>query len=201
MPATLTNLREFKFTATYCLWLSIVLLSMGLQLTDQMTAWRFDRRLISDNHVWLLFSGNIVHLNWVHWGLNMAGLGIVALFFSAYGRMWQWLLVCSLSAIFVGQGLYWWNTDVVTYVGLSGVLHGLFMFGALREVRYYPVSGYVLLVLLAGKLAWEFLYGALPGSEEFTQGKVVTDAHLYGAIGGVVSFVLIAGVAAVFQRK
>ena len=197
MPATLTNQRKFLMTPVHGLWLLLLLISAGLQAADLVSVWRFDRRLISDNQLWLLFSGNIVHLNWVHWGLNMAGLAIVAFFFSSYGSLRQWLLVCLISSLFVGAGLFWWNPAVVTYVGLSGVLHGLFLYGVLREVKQHPASGYLLLLLLVAKLIWEFFYGALPGSEEFTKGTVVTDAHLYGAIGGVASFVLIAGLSAV----
>ncbi len=191
MPDSLTNPNALRWHRIHWLWLLIVLLSAALQAADLVPVWRFDRRLISDRHYWLLFSAHMVHLNWTHWALNMAGLGIVAFFFSSYGRLWQWLCVLWLSALFVSLGIYWWNPEVVTYVGLSGVLHGLFLYGALRETRHFPLSGYVLLLLLIGKLAWEFFNGAMPGSESMTRGHVVTDAHLYGAIGGVVSFALL----------
>ncbi len=191
MPTPVTNRNPFRLNRNHLLWLAILLLSAAVQAADLVPAWRFDRRLISDHAYWLVFSAHLAHLNWTHWGLNMAGLGIVAFFFSSYGSLWQWLLVLLVSAVFVSLGIYWWNPEVVTYVGLSGVLHGLFLYGALREIKYYPASGYVLLALLVGKLAWEFYNGAMPGSEELTAGRVVTDAHLYGAIGGVASFVLI----------
>jgi len=44
----------------------------------------------------------------------------------------------------------------------------------------------ILLVLVVGKLVWEQLTGALPGSESIAGGEVLVDAHLYGAIGGAV---------------
>ena len=169
---------------TYGLWLFIALFSAFLQAGGHVPAWRYDVALIDSGDYWLLLSGNIVHLNWTHWALNMAGLSIVAFFFSAYGSIFQWLLVFAVSAVFVGFGLYWFNPDVTTYVGLSGALYGLFIFGSLREIRFYPTSGYVLTVVVVGKLTWESFYGPLPGSEELTKGRVVTDAHLYGALGG-----------------
>ena len=173
------------------LWLLLLFLSGLLQLTGQVESWRYDRELIAVGDYWLLLSGHIVHLNWNHWALNMAGLGIVAFFFSAYGNLLQWLWVVFTSMVFVGVGLYWMNSDVVTYVGLSGVLHGLFIFGAIRESRVYPWSGYALLVLLVAKLIWEFMNGAMPGSEELTAGRVITDAHLYGAVGGLLAVLLL----------
>jgi rhomboid family GlyGly-CTERM serine protease len=147
-------------------------------------AWRFDRTLIAQGDFWLLFSGHLVHLNWTHWALNMAGLGIVAVFFSPYASLRQWLWVLFCAALFSGLGMYWRDPQLQTYVGLSGVLHGLFIFGALREIRRYPASGYVLLALLITKLIWEATQGPMPGSEELIQGKVATSAHFYGAMGG-----------------
>ena len=201
MPMPLTNPSLLRLNRIHLLWLAILILSAGLQAAELVPAWRFDRRLISDHEYWLLFSAHLVHLNWTHWALNMAGLGIVAFFFSSYGTLWQWLLVLLLAATFVSLGIYWWNPEVVTYVGLSGVLHGLFLYGALRERQHYPLSGNVLLALLLGKLAWEFFNGAMPGSESLTNGRVVTDAHLYGAIGGMVSYGLVISAHAVCLHK
>jgi len=178
---------RISFQLSHGLWLLLALLSALLQAAGWVADWRFDRGLIDSGHYWLLFSGHIVHLNWNHWALNMAGLAVVAFFFSVYATLLQWLFVVFVSALSVGLGLYWLNPELVTYVGLSGVLHGLFIYGAIHETRHYPVSGAALLVLLIGKLSWEFFNGALPGSEELTSGHVVTDAHLYGAVGGAVA--------------
>jgi len=182
---------RISFQWSHGLWLFLLLLSGILQLSGQVPNWRFDRAMISSGDYWLLLSGNIVHLNWSHWGLNIAGLGIVAFFFSNYASVFRWLFVVMVSAIFVGVGLFWFNPEIMTYVGLSGVLHGLFIYGASREIRVYRTSGYALMVLLIGKLIWEMLFGALPGSEELTAGRVVTDSHLYGAIGGALAALLL----------
>lgn len=173
------------FRPVYLLWLSLAIVSFGLQLGGWVDDWRFDRLRLEQGAYWLFLTGHIVHLNWSHWALNMAGLGIVAFFFSPYASIRLWITVILVSAVVISTGVSLWHPEIIHYVGLSGVLHGLFLFGALREVRYYPVSGYVLLTVLVAKLIWEFFHGALPGSEEFTGGRVLTDAHLYGAIGGV----------------
>lgn len=184
------NNRKNLFGA-YWLWALILVTTLIIQLSGWGVDLRYDRDLISKGHYWLLFSGHFVHLNWSHWALNIAGLAIVAFFFSAYGLLWNWLTVIVISAFFVGFGLYWLHPNIGWYVGLSGVLHGLFIFGVSREIKVHPTSGYVLLVLLVGKLLWEKLYGALPGSQEMAGGTVITDAHLFGGIGGVISVVAI----------
>jgi hypothetical protein len=40
-----------------------------------------------------------------------------------------------------------------------------------------------LLTLLCGKLVLEFLFGSFTGAESLANGRVATDAHLYGALG------------------
>lgn len=186
---TMTASKPFKFRYQYhsshILWLILFLTSCFLQAFDLVDSWRFNRSLVEQGDVWLLFSGHIVHLNWSHWLLNMAGLSIVAFFFSGHASVKQWLLVILVSAGVISVGIWWWLTDIRFYVGLSGVLHGLFLYGALREIRFYPASGYVLVTVLIGKLLWEFFNGPLPGSEDMAGGRVLTEAHLLGAIGGI----------------
>ena len=176
---------RYQYHSSHILWLILFLTSCFLQVFDLVDSLRFNRELVEQGDVWLLFSGHIVHLNWSHWLLNMAGLLIVAFFFSGHASFKQWLMVILLSASVISAGIWWWLTDIRYYVGLSGVLHGLFLYGALREIRFYPASGYVLVTVLIGKLLWEFFNGALPGSEEMAGGRVLTEAHLLGAVGGI----------------
>lgn len=176
---------QYRYHSSHVLWLVLFILSFSLQAFDWVEASRFDRALVERGDVWLVLTGHFVHLNWSHWLLNMAGLAIVAFFFSSHASFKQWLSVILVSAGVISAGIWWWITDIQSYVGLSGVLHGLFLYGALREIRFYPVSGYVLFAVLIAKLAWEFFNGALPGSEEMAGGRVLTEAHLLGAVGGV----------------
>jgi len=186
MTMSISSLLKFRYRyhSSHLLWLIIFIVSLVLQI-NWVDSWRFNRELVEQGQLWLLFSGHIVHLNWSHWALNMAGLAIVAFFFSAHAGVKQWLAVLFVSASVINIGLWWWMPEIRFYVGLSGVLHGLFLYGALREIRFYPVSGYVLTTVLIGKLVWEFFNGALPGSEDMVGGRVLTEAHLLGAIGGI----------------
>jgi rhomboid family GlyGly-CTERM serine protease len=159
---------------------------VAVQLLGLTELWRFDREFIARGQVWLLLSGNLAHLNWNHLLLNIAGLILVAVFFSAYMPVAAWLTLSLWSALLVGLGLYYFNPQLFWYVGLSGMLHGLFVVGAWYESRHFSVSGLVLLALITLKLLWEQWSGALPGSEAMAGGRVVVDAHLYGAIAGVV---------------
>jgi len=184
---TLPKLLKFRYQyhSSHILWFVLFLVSFSLQAFEWVDAWRFNRGLVEQGNVWLLFSGHIVHLNWSHWLLNMAGLAIVAFFFSSHATFSQWFSVVVASSCVISAGLWWGMPEIHFYVGLSGVLHGLFLYGALREIRFYPTSCYVLLTVLIAKLVWEFFNGALPGSEDMAGGRVLTEAHLLGAIGGI----------------
>ena len=194
LPMTMTPTKPIKFHyqyhASHIIWFLLFLISCTLQAFGWVDNWRFNRNMVEQGDVWLLLSGHIVHLNWSHWLLNMAGLAIVAFFFSSHATLKQWLLVVLVSAVIISAGIWWWMPDIIYYVGLSGVIHGLFLYGALREIRFYPVSGYVLTAVVIAKLSWEFFYGALPGSEDMAGGRVLTEAHLLGAIGGILVWLL-----------
>jgi len=185
MTTSKPNKFRYQYHSSHILWILLFFISCFIQGFELVDSWQFDRERVAQGDVWLLYSGHIAHLNWSHWVLNMAGLAIVAFFFSSHASIQQWFVVILVSASIIAAGIWWWVLDVRYYVGLSGVLHGLFLFGALREIRYYPVSGYVLVFVLLAKLCWEFFYGALPGSEDMAGGRVLTEAHLLGAIGGI----------------
>jgi len=175
-----------KWQTVHTYWLGLFILSVLLQGLNLVDVMRFDRGVISQGQWWLLLTGNLAHLNWNHLLLNMAGLALVAVFFSAYMSVLSWLVLSLWSALLVGVGLYYFNPEIFWYVGMSGVLHGLFVVGGWYEFRRFKASGLVLLTLVTAKLIWEQYAGALPGSEEMAGGRVVVDAHLYGAIAGVV---------------
>jgi len=152
---------------------------------------RFDRDAIANGQVWLLLSGNFVHLGSSHLLMNMAGFALVVALVWTHFNCVEWVLIMLFSSLVVGVGLYLLDKEVFWYVGFSGTLHGLIIAGSLADVRHYPKSALLLLTLIIGKLAWEQFAGALPGSESVAGGSVVVNAHLYGAIGGAVMGLLL----------
>jgi len=169
----------------YKLWLVLMALCLLIQLLHGEPIFRFDRQLIAQWQWWRLLSGHLTHLNWSHFLLNMAGLVMVVFFFAHYQSDKYWAGALIFIALFCSAGLML-DMQLNRYVGLSGVLHGLFIIGGRWELKRYTASGAALLLLIIAKLIWEQLSGALPGSEEMTGGRVAVNAHLYGAIAGAV---------------
>jgi hypothetical protein len=60
------------------------------------------------------------------------------------------------------------------------------MIGAIDWIRQGDRVGWLLLAIWSGKLVFEHFEGALPLSTETVGSAVVTDAHLWGAVGGLV---------------
>lgn len=155
-------------------------------------ALRYERDAVGDGQLWRLLSGHLVHLGPQHLLLNLIGLILVWVLVGGYLSAPHWFL--ALGVIVAGIDLGFWvlRPTLDWYVGLSGVLHGLLLTGLIIGWRQARVESAFLALLIAAKLAWEQLGGALPGSEAATGGPVVVDAHLYGAFAGVLAGILVA---------
>ncbi len=174
---------NIQILRSYKLWLVLFILCALIQFFELHALLRFDRPLIEQGQWWRLISGHFTHLGWSHFWLNMAGMGLVAVFFSAYQSDRYWAAAIIFISFFCSVGLML-DHQLDRYVGFSGVLHGLFILGGRLEMQRYKLSGMVLLAVIVGKLIWEQMYGALPGSESMTGGRVAVNAHLYGALAG-----------------
>lgn len=161
----------------------VVLLSLSGESTT--LALRYERESVLDGQYWRLLTAHLVHGSIRHLLLNLAGLGLVAALFARDFRPLQWLWIGALSALAIDVGFVWFEPQLAWYVGLSGVLHGMLAAGAVMWWRTEPKPlAIALSVILVGKLTWEQAHGALPLSGDL---PVVVNAHLYGAIGGLVA--------------
>jgi rhomboid family GlyGly-CTERM serine protease len=147
-------------------------------------ALRYERPGIAAGEIWRIVSGHFVHLGWSHLALNMAGLGLGTWLFGADRSPASWLIATLASAVACGAGLWWLSPYVAWCVGLSGVLHGLLVVGFGSWILEGERSAWGLLGVVLVKLAWERWGGDMPWAEMMAGGRVVTDAHLWGAAGG-----------------
>lgn len=145
---------------------------------------RYDRGAILAGEYYRLLSGHFVHLGWSHFALNMAGLVLGTWLFGADRSPAWWIGATVVAAAACGLGLLAWSPAVGWCVGLSGVLHGLMIVGfggwALAGDRW----ALVLLAVVVGKMTWEQVGGTMPWEAAMSGGRVVTDAHVWGAVGG-----------------
>lgn len=154
-------------------------------------ALRYDRAGIDAAEYYRLVSGHFAHLGWSHFALNAAGLVLVWLLVGTAYTMLQWLFVVALVLIAIDAGFWLLMPGLDWYVGLSGLLHGLLTAGAVGSIARRRSESLVILAVLAAKLGYEILAGPLPGTSMAAGGAVVTQAHLFGALGGLVASGLI----------
>ena len=163
--------------------LALVLLSL-LGESGRL-ALRYEREAVLQGEYWRLLTGHLVHGSWLHLLMNGLGLGLVAALFDRDYSLPAWLLIALFSVVAIDLGFVLYEPQLLWYVGLSGVLHGALAAGAVAWWRHESrLLALLLSVIFVGKLTWEQWHGALPLSGDL---PVVVDAHLYGAIGGVIA--------------
>ncbi|MBI2379738.1 MAG: rhombosortase [Gammaproteobacteria bacterium] len=145
---------------------------------------RFERTAVLDGQWWRLATANLVHTNLPHALLNLAGLGLCCLLFPGLKNPRPWLLALLLCAL-ASTAFLLLYPEITWYVGLSGALHGLFLFGAVQEWRLGIRSAGAIAALVLGKLLWEHWGGMEPGTAELIAARVVTEAHWWGGLAGL----------------
>ena len=160
-----------------------LLLALALGGEPLQQALRWSRTGIAAGEHWRWFTGHFVHLDLAHAALNAAGLALV---WALFARVWsprRWLLIAALSLAGIDLGL-WWLSDIEWYVGLSGLLNTLAAAGIVREIVDGDRMAWLIGALGLAKLVSENLSGPMPFMQPGI--PVVLDAHLYGALVGMV---------------
>lgn len=165
----------------------VAVVTLTQALGDPARAWlRFDRADLAAGQWWRVITCSFVHLGWYHWLLNV--LALVAWVMLCPGRVpaWSWALRLTLLSAGMSAGLYVFAPHVDTYVGLSGVMHGLFVLGLWPLIARRDLIATGCLVFLVGKIAWELFAGAPVSDEASIGGRVVTESHLFGTLAALV---------------
>lgn len=173
-------------------WLAILAVAVvcaGILLAGDPVwrALRYERDALLDGQHWRALTGHLVHFSWAHLGLNLAVAAFVVFVFRRH-LGWGAPLLCALGTT---AGLFLFALRVKWYGGLSGMLHGLIVYGALAAWRrdHRPVW-LVAAALVVVKLYLEWMRGE-PGVAALIGVPVVAEAHVYGAISGALAFVLL----------
>jgi rhomboid family GlyGly-CTERM serine protease len=146
----------------------------------------YQRQLIEEGEYWRVFTGHFFHTNTYHYLLNMAALVMLWLLHGQFYSIKNYALLFLVSAFICSLGLYYFDATLIQYVGLSGVLHGIFVFGAIMDIKTKDKTGYLLFIGVWLKIAYEQFYGASSEVSDLIDASVAINAHLWGAVGGLV---------------
>ncbi|MBA5761815.1 rhombosortase [Vibrio sp. 404] len=163
------------------LLLAVSLLCTTLQSLNltALAEWRAD--YIEQGQWMRILSGNFAHTNFAHLTMNLAVLWVIAFVFRPSVRSYAALLV--IISIGVGIGILY--TPIKSYVGLSGTLHGLFAYYALREALQGRMSSWILVAGVVTKIIWELTVGSPISTAEIINARVAVEAHFLGVINGI----------------
>lgn len=164
----------------------IVIVSVILALMEPMSSewFAYDRDQLNNFEWWRLITGHFLHTNITHLLLNTLGLTLLWALHGHYYPAQRCVILFLILCLGTSGSLYIFSPQMQWYVGLSGVLHGLFIIGAYFDIQNKYKTGWLMLVGVWLKVAHEQIYGA---SEEVTQligANVAIDAHLFGTVTG-----------------
>lgn len=146
----------------------------------------YDRQLIEQGQWWRLFSAHFVHLGATHFAMNAIGLLLIAIYFSSQSNGRRWLTLSTVSALVISAGVYVFSKDVEIFGGLSGLLHSYLFAFTIANWRTARFESGILFIVMSAKIIYEFFSGDSIGTEEFIGGPVLIQAHVLGAITGII---------------
>jgi rhomboid family GlyGly-CTERM serine protease len=145
----------------------------------------YQRQLIAQGELWRLLTGHFFHTNLNHLMLNLAALIMLWALHGHFYNIKNYSALFLFSALSCSLGLYFFDNNLQQYVGLSGVLHGIFVFGAVMDIKQGDKTGYLLFIGVWLKIAHEQVYGASADVVNLIGANVAVNAHLWGALGGL----------------
>lgn len=151
----------------------------------------FSRSGVENGEWWRFITGNWLHSNVYHLLLNCAGVFLLWALHGDYYRTSQYFLMLTLYSLMVTVCLYHYDPSMTSYVGLSGALHGLFTWGALQDIKSKTKGGWLLLIGVWLKIIHEQFSAPNESLASLIDARVAIDAHLYGAMAGMLWFVIV----------
>ncbi len=159
------------------------LLWLGGETVEQSL--RFDRAAIAQGEWWRMFSDNFVHLGGWHLFLNLLSLILLVLLCPEVLSPLEWCRRIVVVGVGMSLGLYLFVPDLPTYVGLSGLIYGLFALGLGRQALRRDKIAIAACVFLAARIGWEVIIGAPASEQRLVGGSIVGESHLYGALSAL----------------
>ncbi|AIY65547.1 membrane protein [Pseudoalteromonas piratica] len=163
----------------------LIISAIVIFATPLSELFEYNRTLFATGEYWRIITGHFSHSNGYHLMLNLAGVALIWALHGEYYDSKKYALALFLLALYTGGGLYIFYPENTIYNGLSGVLHGLIIIGALIDCQKGMKTGYLLFIGVWLKIAWEQYTGPSAELGELIEARVAIEAHLIGAVSGI----------------
>lgn len=145
----------------------------------------YQRQGIAQSELWRFFSANMVHTNLPHFLLNSLGLLFIWFIHGEHYDTGQYLKIFVVCGLFTGIGMHYFD-PIDQYRGLSGALHGVIIYGAIKDIKCGLQFGWPLLLGIMIKVGYENVVGATQNISMLIEAEVAVRSHLFGMLGGIV---------------
>lgn len=177
--------RQHFAIIVFMLLSALIILGLAALSSTANPALQYQRSALEHWQLWRLFSAHLVHLNLTHATLNLAGLWLIIFWVGSDRSRASWCLAGPLIGLGISLALYIGQPNISYYLGLSGVLHGLLVFGLAPMCLQKQPAGWAGLIAVSIKLCYEqIIPGGNSATEVLIAGPVVSIAHVYGALSG-----------------
>jgi len=166
---------------------SFVLLTCAIFSDSSFTWLSLERAKVDGGELWRIFSSNFVHFGWPHTLMNLAAFLIAAFILIDSISPARFIGLITVCCVSVGLGIYYLNPEYAVYAGLSGSIHGFLIAGLMLNKRQvYWING-IFIATILGKIFYEHQPDYRSTDlQDLLPVPVAYDAHLYGAIAGLV---------------
>lgn len=173
--------KQYLITPT-CLILIVFMLELAKPLSMQWFG--FTSSSILSGEIWRIITGQLLHTNFNHVLLNLAGIILIWALHGKYYNSKHYILAVLTSLVLVGLGLLC-LTPYNNYAGLSGILHSLIVYGGFIDIKKGDKTGWLLLLGVLAKVFYENIIGPSKYTQDLIDASVAVEAHLIGCIVGV----------------
>ena len=164
--------------------LLLLLIAAIFQLLDLGTLLQYNTNQVEQGQLWRMITGHFVHSNINHLLLNSAGIALIWALHGEYYRPSFYAQLLFGLSLCISLGLFLFYPQTAIYVGLSGVLHGMIIVGAIIDTQKGHRSGYLLFFGVWGKIVFEHLQGPNLELSDLIDARVAIESHLLGAFAG-----------------
>lgn len=166
------------------LTIALLLCILFILPNDFLSSLLFERDAIDSGQLWRLISGQFIHLTLPHLIINIAGIVMIWLLFAEHiaGLRFVWLL--PLLALGSSAGMWLFSPQIANYVGFSGVLYGLFTWGALQDTLQRQPFARALLIIIFAKASYEFIFSPIVLTP-VGGNPLATAAHFFGVLSAL----------------
>ncbi len=173
--------------------LGFTLVVIGLILVAQIPmvqeVFIWERAALEKGQWWRLITGHFTHTNITHMVMNISGLVALFLLHKKYYQEKTLLVLVWFMMPVIGVLMYF--TPYSSYAGLSGILHGLFAWGIIKDIQNKIPFSYALFLGFIVKLVWEYLSLGGRFTFDLIEAHVAYQAHWAGALIGILAALLL----------